>query len=105
MLQNLSILALCFDAVITDQTMPNLTGAELSKKLLKIRPDLPIILCTGFSDVVDEDQAKALGIHTYIKKPVVIRELAKAIRSAVGKTRGTETDSEPTNGRTTLTSP
>lgn len=69
-----------FDLVITDQTMPNMTGAELCKKLLSIRPDIPIILCTGFSDLVTPEKAQAMGIGAFMRKPPARRELARAIR-------------------------
>ncbi|TFG37821.1 MAG: transporter substrate-binding domain-containing protein, partial [Desulfobacterales bacterium] len=51
-----------FDLVITDMTMPRMTGAELAKKILQIRPDMPIVLCTGFSEQISEEKAKSLGI-------------------------------------------
>jgi PAS domain S-box-containing protein len=72
-----------FDLVITDMTMPEMTGIDLTKKLLAIQPDLPVILCTGFSEAIDKEKAKALGIREYVKKPVDQRTLAKAIRAAV----------------------
>lgn len=59
-----------FDLVVTDQIMPGMTGAELAQSLLAIRPDLPIILCTGYSDQIDEAGAKALGIRGYLGKPI-----------------------------------
>ena len=72
-----------FDLVITDQTMPNMTGAELARKLLRIRPNLGIILCTGFSELITEEKAKAIGIHGYVMKPVVRSEIAGAIRAVL----------------------
>ncbi|MGC9324445.1 MAG: hybrid sensor histidine kinase/response regulator [Desulfomonilia bacterium] len=72
-----------FDLVITDQTMPNLTGAELSTEMMKLRPGIPIILCTGFSEILSEDKAKALGIREYISKPIVKSEISKAVRNAL----------------------
>jgi CheY-like chemotaxis protein len=69
-----------FDLLITDMTMPNMTGFQLSKKILKIRPDMPIIICTGFSAGIDDEKAAASGIRGYIMKPVVMSELAKKIR-------------------------
>ncbi len=72
-----------FDAVITDQTMPKMTGVELARKLLRIRPDLPVILCTGFSPV-SESQSKEKGISEYIMKPIIMNEIAAAIRRALG---------------------
>ena len=74
-----------FDLIITDMTMPNMTGAELAAKLLKIRPDIPIILCTGFSELMDEDRAKGMGIRQYLMKPVDKKDMAKAIRKALDK--------------------
>ena len=75
-----------FDLVITDQTMPVLTGEALSRELLRIRPDLPIILCTGFSHVMSAEKAKALGIQAYLMKPLAIRDLAPIIRHVLDKT-------------------
>jgi two-component system, cell cycle sensor histidine kinase and response regulator CckA len=72
-----------FDMIITDQTMPELTGAELTKKVLSIRPNLPIVLCTGFSDLVSREEAKLIGIREYIMKPVDIRDIAKIIRNVL----------------------
>jgi len=69
-----------FDLVITDQTMPNMTGAELTKKLIAIRPDIPAILCTGFSEVISEEKAREIGISEYVMKPVVMSDIAKTIR-------------------------
>ena len=69
-----------FDVVITDQTMPNMTGIDLAQKIIGIRPDIPIILCTGFSDVISEEKAKAVGILEYAMKPIVKTDIAMAIR-------------------------
>jgi len=65
--------------------MPKMTGDELAKELMKIRPDIPIILCTGFSELINEDKAKAMGIRAFVMKPVVQRELANAVRKALDK--------------------
>jgi YesN/AraC family two-component response regulator len=54
--------------------MPNMTGAELAQKLTGIRPDIPIIVCTGFSEVMPEEKAKTIGIREYVMKPVVKRD-------------------------------
>ena len=72
-----------FDLVITDQTMPGMTGEELSKKLMTLRPEVPIILCTGFSHVINEKKAKAIGIQKLIMKPVVMRNMAITIREVL----------------------
>jgi PAS domain S-box-containing protein len=69
-----------FDLVITDQTMPHMTGKQLAKELLHLRPDLPIILCTGFSEMVTPDKTKASGIREYVLKPVTQRDMAESIR-------------------------
>jgi FixJ family two-component response regulator len=60
--------------------MPNMTGAELAQEIMGIRSDIPVILFTGFSEVISEEKAKAMGIREYIMKPVITRDLAKAIR-------------------------
>lgn len=75
-----------FDLVITDQTMPNLPGSELAKKLLQIRPDLPIILCTGYSSILGEQESKLIGIREHILKPVQKDVLAQLIRKVLAKT-------------------
>jgi PAS domain S-box-containing protein len=69
-----------FDLIITDQTMPGLTGAELAQAALQLRPNLPIILCTGHSAVVTETDALEIGIKRYVLKPVAIEKLAKDVR-------------------------
>ena len=75
-----------FDLVITDQTMPGLTGEALTRELLRIRPELPIILCTGFSHIMTAEKAKALGIQAYLMKPLAIRDLAPIVRHVLDKT-------------------
>jgi CheY-like chemotaxis protein len=72
-----------FDLVITDMTMPNLTGDKLAAEILNVRPDIPIILCTGFSDQISEDKAKRMGIRKFIFKPIVMTDLAETVRSAL----------------------
>lgn len=72
-----------FDLVITDLTMPGMTGVDLVKKLIGIRPDVRIILCTGFSDVINEQEAKSLGIRELLLKPSGTGELMSAIRGAL----------------------
>ena len=73
-----------FDLVITDQTMPEMTGKELVREMLAIRPDLPIILCTGYSQQIDEKAAKAMGIRAYVQKPMVMHRMAYTIREVLG---------------------
>ncbi len=72
-----------FDLVITDMTMPKMTGAELIKKLNEYRPGIPTILCTGFSEIMSADRAKALGINKYITKPIVMINFAKTVRDVL----------------------
>ena len=72
-----------FDVVVTDQTMPNLTGIELADKILHIRPGLPIVLCTGYSDVAGEDKVLAAGVKEYVKKPAGYGDLIQAIKRAI----------------------
>ena len=72
-----------FDLVITDMTMPSITGSEFAKEVIALRTDTPIILSTGFSDLVDEKQAKQAGIREFVMKPYEIRTLAGAIRKAL----------------------
>jgi signal transduction histidine kinase/CheY-like chemotaxis protein len=72
-----------FDLVITDMTMPHMTGDQLAQKLLDIKPSLPVILCTGFNEVITEDKALSLGIQKFVMKPVVKNELATTIRTVL----------------------
>jgi CheY-like chemotaxis protein len=76
-----------FDLVITDQTMPHLTGESLTRALRRIRPDIPIILCTGFSDTMTEERAQALGIEAFCLKPLGIYDLGLTIRQVLGRRR------------------
>ncbi|UCH21458.1 MAG: PAS domain S-box protein [Deltaproteobacteria bacterium] len=69
-----------FDLVITDMTMPNMTGAILAQAMINIRPDIPIILCTGYSPQITEESAMKLGIKQFIMKPMVLKEIAKSVR-------------------------
>ena len=74
-----------FDLVITDQTMPHVTGLELAEDILKTRPDMPIILYTGFSEQVTAEKAKAMGLKALLMKPLLGSELAKTIRRVLDK--------------------
>ncbi|MFW6284325.1 MAG: PAS domain S-box protein [Desulfosalsimonas sp.] len=68
-----------FDLVITDMTMPNITGDRLAGKILKIRPEMKIILCTGYSSQISDQTAASLGIARYLEKPVQMQQLAEAV--------------------------
>ncbi len=72
-----------FDIVITDQTMPNMTGSDLARKMMQIRPDIPIILCTGYSTIMSEEKAKEMGIKEFALKPLAQKDIAKLIRKAL----------------------
>jgi CheY-like chemotaxis protein/two-component sensor histidine kinase len=72
-----------FDLVITDMTMPNLTGDKLASEILRIRPEIPVVLCTGFSDQITENRARKIGIRKFILKPVVMTILAQNVRLAL----------------------
>ncbi|MCP4118834.1 MAG: response regulator [Desulfobacteraceae bacterium] len=74
-----------FDLVITDMTMPEMTGDLLATELLKIRPGLPIILCTGYSDKISKDRTRALGIRRYVEKPLKMNELGKTVRELLDR--------------------
>jgi len=72
-----------FDLIITDMTMPQMTGKELIQEILKIQPDMPIILCTGFSEKINRESAGEIGIGKYIEKPLNKRELSIAVREVL----------------------
>lgn len=74
-----------FDLIITDQSMPQLSGLELSAEVFKIRPDLPIILCSGYSSKIPEGDFKELGISEFVRKPFNKEKLADIIRKVLGK--------------------
>jgi CheY-like chemotaxis protein len=64
-------------------TLPKMTGIVLSRKILKIRPDIPIIICSGIREPGTEEKAKSLGIRAYIMKPLTKKELARVIRNTL----------------------
>lgn len=72
-----------FDLVLTDMTMPNITGDRLAIELMKIRPDIPVILCTGYSRKISEENAAKIGIKAFVMKPFVKIELAKTVRKVL----------------------
>jgi PAS domain S-box-containing protein len=72
-----------FDLIITDQTMPGMTGLDLARRVLALRPQLPIILCTGYSTLISEEKAKAHGIREFALKPVTKKDLAVLIRKVL----------------------
>jgi PAS domain S-box-containing protein len=72
----------CFDLVITDMTMPGMTGEALAKEILNIRPGMPVILCSGYHQA-DQNGVQALGIKSYLQKPYDMKSLAEAVRRAL----------------------
>jgi PAS domain S-box-containing protein len=74
-----------FDLMITDLIMPNMTGVELSKEVSSIRPDMPIILCTGYSEMIDDEMISQAGIRYRTSKPLVMSEMANIIREALDR--------------------
>ena len=72
-----------FDIVITDMQMPNMSGDKLAGELTKIRPDIPILLCTGFSETMSEEKAESLGINGFLLKPIVMKDLSHKIREVL----------------------
>jgi len=72
-----------YDLIITDMTMPCMMGIDLAREIWKIRPETPIILCTGHNDLIDEKKAEKEGIRRFIMKPLRQRELAKAVRTVL----------------------
>ena len=82
-LEEFSALSEKFDLVITDMTMPKMTGAQLALKLMDIKPDIPVILCTGFNETINEEKALAMGIDRFVMKPIVKDDLANTIRTVL----------------------
>jgi CheY-like chemotaxis protein len=79
----------CFDLMITDQTMPNLCGFNLAVDVLKIKPGFPVILCSGYTSAVTEEDTLAEGIKRYVTKPVGNKALAIMVRELLDKKRST----------------
>lgn len=77
-----------FDVVITDMAMPKMSGDKLASELMKIRSDIPILLCTGFSEKIPEEKAASFGIKGFLMKPVVKSEMAQMIRKVLDEAKG-----------------
>jgi PAS domain S-box-containing protein len=84
-----------FDLVISDMTMPNMTGDKLAIAMMEIRPDLPVIICTGYSNRISEAMAAKIGIRGFAYKPVVKADLAKLVRRVLDETQPLDTAPEP----------
>jgi signal transduction histidine kinase/ActR/RegA family two-component response regulator len=76
-----------FDIVVSDYIMPNMTGLQLAGKIKEIRADIPIIMCTGFSESVNKNNFKSLGIDGFFMKPIVIKQLARLVRKLLDEKR------------------
>jgi PAS domain S-box-containing protein len=77
-----------FDLVITDMTMPNMSGDQLGVELMKMRSDIPVILCTGYSNKISEEIAKEIGIKAFAYKPIVKADLAETVRKVLNEAKG-----------------
>ncbi len=78
-----------FDLVITDMMMPRMTGEQLAHELFSIRPDVPVILCSGFSERMGQDQARAIGARALLMKPITFEEMARTVRMVLDEAKGT----------------
>ena len=76
-----------FDLVISDMTMPQLTGDQLARELMAIRPDIPIIICTGFSERINQEKAASIGAKGFLMKPIVRSQLAAMVRNVLDKAK------------------
>lgn len=75
-----------FDLLITDQTMPEMTGNMLAEEVIRIRPDIPVIICTGHSEALDADKARAIGVRAFLMKPFGRSEMAETVRRVLDET-------------------
>lgn len=76
-----------FDMVLSDMSMPNMTGDQLAGEIKKIKPDIPVIICTGFSERINRDNAEAIGVNAFLMKPIVKTDMAKTIRRVLDGTQ------------------
>jgi DNA-binding response OmpR family regulator len=72
-----------FDLVMTDHDMPMMNGLQLSRQMLRKKPDIAILLCTGFSEEIAEDTLMEIGIYRMLMKPIIISELAEIVNNAI----------------------
>jgi CheY-like chemotaxis protein len=77
-----------FDLVVTDITMPGMTGIDFTRELLSVRPDIPVIMCTGYSELITGDDPSCYGARALVAKPVVMREMAETMRRVIDLTEG-----------------
>ncbi len=74
-----------YDLLITDMTMPEMTGDRLARRVLELKPGFPIVLCTGFSEIIDGERARKIGVREFIMKPILKAELAASVRKALDR--------------------
>ena len=77
-----------FDLVITDLTMPFITGDKLAREMIKIRPDIPVILCSGYSEKISDEKIKEIGIRTVLLKPIVSKDMSRIVRQVLDEAKG-----------------
>jgi signal transduction histidine kinase/CheY-like chemotaxis protein len=80
-----------FDVIVTDQTMPGMTGELFARQIMSLRPECPVILCSGFSYTMNEEKALAMGLRAYLTKPVLMNDMAQALQSALNRSVSHET--------------
>ena len=85
-----------YDLVITDLTMPNLTGDRLARELMAIKPTLPVIICSGFSERIGQEMAKVIGVKALLMKPIAIEELARKVRDVLDASASPAQATDPT---------
>ncbi|MGE4400762.1 MAG: AAA family ATPase [Desulfobulbus sp.] len=74
-----------FDLLLTDMTMPGLTGKELAEEILALRPQIPVVLCTGFSEFIDSHQAEEQGIRAFVQKPYTVAQIGRIIQQILDR--------------------
>lgn len=89
-----------FDLVITDMMMPEMTGDQLARKLLAIKPDLPIIMCSGFSEQIGSEEILAIGVKELLNKPITIVELSQKVRTVLDAARSSRQEKSQDEQRT-----
>ena len=80
-----------YDLVITDMSMPGLTGDQLLKEMRVVHPEIPVIICTGFSDKFGPQDAQSIGVQAFLMKPIAISELAQKVRKVLDESSGNAT--------------
>ena len=84
-----------FDLVISDKSMPNITGEQLALEIISFKPGIPVIICTGFSNENDVQRAKAMGVKGFLMKPVAMSDLAEMVRNVLDEVADSALANEP----------